>query len=78
VIADLDCQKQNRARDSVTPANLAAFRKLLDERGLLAADEFDNRLYKTPAGVMGEVRLAKSRCRLFRASPGCDPPRLVK
>jgi hypothetical protein len=38
-----------RARDSVTPANLAAVPKLLDERGLLPADEFENRLHKTPA-----------------------------
>jgi hypothetical protein len=37
------------ARDSVTPANLATVRKLLDERGLLPADEFDNRLHKAPA-----------------------------
>jgi hypothetical protein len=34
------------APDSVTPANLAAVRKLFDQRGLLAADEFDNRLHK--------------------------------
>jgi len=37
------------ARDSVTPANLAAFRKLLDEGGVLPGGEFDNWLYKTPA-----------------------------
>jgi hypothetical protein len=31
--------------DRAAPANLAAVRKLLDERGLLLADEFDNRVY---------------------------------
>jgi hypothetical protein len=41
--------RRYRARDSVTPANLAAVRKLLDERSLLPADEFDNRLHKAPA-----------------------------
>jgi hypothetical protein len=40
--------RRYRAPDSVTPANLAAG-KLLDERGLLSADEFDNRLHKAPA-----------------------------
>jgi hypothetical protein len=41
--------RRYRARESVTPANLAAVRKLLDERGLLPADEFDGRLHKAPA-----------------------------
>jgi len=41
--------RRYRARDSVTPANLAAVRNLLDQRGLLTADEFDNRLHKAPA-----------------------------
>jgi hypothetical protein len=41
--------RRYRARESVTPANLAAVRKLLDERGLLPADEFDSRLHKAPA-----------------------------
>jgi len=41
--------RRYRARDSVTLANLAAVRKLLDERGLLPADEFDNRLHKALA-----------------------------
>ena len=41
--------RSNRTGDSVIPANLDAVRKLLDERGLLPADEFDNRLYKAPA-----------------------------
>jgi hypothetical protein len=36
-------------RENGTPANLAAVRKLLDERGLLAADEFDSRLPKALA-----------------------------
>jgi len=40
--------RRYRAPDSVTPANLAAVRKLLDERGLLPADEFDNRLHNAP------------------------------
>jgi hypothetical protein len=31
------------------PANLAAVRKLLDERSLLPTDEFDNRLHKALA-----------------------------
>jgi hypothetical protein len=30
----------------VTPGSLAAVCKLLDECGLLSADEFDNRLHK--------------------------------
>jgi hypothetical protein len=38
-----------RARDSVTPANLASVRKLLDERGFLPADRFDGRQHKAPA-----------------------------
>jgi hypothetical protein len=41
--------RRYRARDFVTPANLAAVRKLLDERGLVPAGEFDNRLHKAPA-----------------------------
>ena len=41
--------RRYRARDSVTPAILAAVRKLLDASGLLLADEFDNRLHKAPA-----------------------------
>jgi hypothetical protein len=41
--------RRYRARDSVTPVNLAAVRKLLDERGLIPPDEFDNRLHKAPA-----------------------------
>ena len=41
--------RRYRARDSVTPANLAAVRKLLGERGLLPADEFDSRVHKAPA-----------------------------
>jgi hypothetical protein len=40
--------RRYRAHDSVTPANLAAVRKLLDARGLLLADGFDNRLHKLP------------------------------
>ena len=30
-----------RANDPVTPANLAAVRRMLDERGLLPADQFE-------------------------------------
>jgi hypothetical protein len=40
--------RRYRARDSDTPANLATVRKLLDERGLLPADDFDSRLHKAP------------------------------
>jgi hypothetical protein len=42
-----------RTRDSITPANLAAIGKLLDERGLLPADELDNRLQKAPGWAVG-------------------------
>ena len=41
--------RRYRADELVTPANLTAVRKLLDERGLLPADEFDSRLHKEPA-----------------------------
>jgi hypothetical protein len=36
-----------RAAEAVAPANLAAVRRLLDERGLLEADQFD-KLWKSP------------------------------
>jgi hypothetical protein len=41
--------RRYRARDSVTPVNLAAVQILLDERGLLPADEFDNQLHEARA-----------------------------
>ncbi len=41
--------RRYRARDAVSPANLVTVRKLLDERGLVEADEFDNRWRKAPA-----------------------------
>jgi hypothetical protein len=47
------------------PANLAAVRKLLDERGLVPADEFDNRLHKAPARAVVGGPCGKSRCPLF-------------
>jgi hypothetical protein len=41
--------RRYRAREAVTAANLAMVRKLLDARGLLGSEEFDNRLRKAPA-----------------------------
>jgi hypothetical protein len=41
--------RRYRRREAVTPANLTAARKLLDEKGLIPADEFDNWLRKAPA-----------------------------
>lgn len=38
-----------RPGDTVLPHDLAGTRKLLDERGLMEADEFDRFLSKTPA-----------------------------
>lgn len=41
--------RRYRRREAVTAANLTAARKLLDEKGLIPADEFDSRLRKAPA-----------------------------
>jgi hypothetical protein len=41
--------RRYRRGEAVTPANLTATRKLLDEKGLIPAAEFDSRLRKAPA-----------------------------
>jgi hypothetical protein len=46
-----------RAADPVSPANLAAVRRMLDERGLMEADRFDKVWKKSPAS--GTSRPAK-------------------
>ena len=51
-------QEEIRAYESVTLANLAAVRKTLDERGLLAADEFDSGAAEG-AGVSGCQKLVR-------------------
>ena len=39
-----------RAADMVSPGNLAAVRRMLDERGLMAADRFEKLWKKPPTG----------------------------
>jgi hypothetical protein len=74
--------RRYRARESVTPANLAALRKLLDERGLLSAHGFDNRFRKEPAQDEAEGPETNSECPflapdLLRAAV-TTAPRLVE